>query len=59
MVDKGEANRRATDRKFEVSRCKLLYTGWINSKVLQYNTGNYIQYPVMNCNEKELGKECV
>ena len=26
-----------------ISRCKLLYTEWINNKVLLYSTGNYIQ----------------
>ena len=31
-----------------VSRCKLLYTGWINNEILLYNTGNYIQYTVIN-----------
>ena len=31
----------------EVSRCKLLYTGWINNKVLLYSTRNYIQYPMI------------
>ena len=41
-----------------ISRCKLLYTEWIN-KVLLYGTGNYIQYPVINCNGKEYKKECI
>ena len=36
-----------------------LYTGWINNKVLLYSTGNYIQYPVINYNEKEYGEECI
>ena len=40
------------DQEFGVSRCKLLYTGWINNKVLLYSTGNYIQYPVINHNGK-------
>ena len=26
-----------------VSKCKLLYTEWINNKVRLYSTGNYIQ----------------
>jgi len=26
---------------------------WINNEVLMYTTGNYIQYPVINYNEKE------
>ena len=38
-----------------VSRCKLLYIGWIN-KVLLYSTGNSIQYPVITHNEKEYEK---
>lgn len=29
-----------------ISRCKLVYIGWINNKVLLYSTGNYIQYLV-------------
>ena len=29
-----------------ISRCRLLYIGWIN-KVLLYSTGNYIQCPVI------------
>ena len=36
-----------------VSRCKLLYTEWINNKVLLYSTENYIQYPMINHNGKE------
>ena len=36
-----------------VSRCKVLYIGWINKKVLLYSTGNYVQYPVINHNGKE------
>ena len=40
------------DWEFGVSRCKLLYTGWINNEVLLYSMGNYIQYPVINHNEK-------
>ena len=36
-----------------VSRCKLVYTGQINNKILLYNRGKYIQNPVMNHNGKE------
>ena len=39
------------DWEFGISKCKLIYIGWINNKVLLYNTGNYIQYPVINHNE--------
>ena len=45
--------------EFEISRSKLVYIGWINNKVLQYSTGNYIQYPVINHNGKEYEKERV
>ena len=46
--------------EFGVSRCKLLYIGWINNEVLLYSTGNYIQNPVINHNGKEyIKKECL
>ena len=32
---------------------------WINNKVLLYSTGNYIQYSLINHNEKEYEKEYV
>ena len=44
------------DYQFGVSRSKLLYIEWINSKVLLYSTGNYIQYPVTNHNGKNILK---
>lgn len=37
----------------QVSRCRLLYTGWINSKVLLYSTGDYSQYPMVSHSVKE------
>ena len=40
-----------------VSKCKLLYMEWINNKVLLYSTENYIQYPMINHNEKEYLKK--
>ena len=40
-----------------ISRCKLVYIGWIHNKVLLCSTGNYIQYPVINRNGKEHEKE--
>ena len=42
VVAKGEKVRKEWESG--VSRCKLLYTGWIKNKVLLYRTGNYIQY---------------
>ena len=41
------------------NRCKLLYIAWMNNKVLLCSTGNYIQYMVINHNEKEYEKQCV
>ena len=55
----GEGYGRGIDWEFGVSRCKLLYIGWINNKVLLYSTGNYIQYLVINQNGKEYEKECI
>jgi len=45
--------------EFEISRCKLLYIGWINNKVLVWSTGNYIQYFVISHHGKEYEKEYV
>ena len=45
------------DWELEVSRCKLLLIEWINSKVLLYSTGNYIQYPEVKHNGKEYLKK--
>ena len=45
--------------EFGISMCKLLSIGWINSKVLLYSTGNYIQHQVINRNGKEYLKRSV
>ena len=37
-----------------VSRWKLLYTEWISNKILLYSTENYIQYPMINHNGKNI-----
>ena len=42
-----------------ISRRKLVYVGWIYDKVLLYDTGNYIQYAVMNQNGKGYVKEYI
>ena len=42
--------------EFGISRCKLLYIGWVNSKVLLDSTGSYIQYHVINQEWKRIGK---
>ena len=59
MVAKGEEAGGGMDWEFGISRCKVLYIEWINSKVLLYSTGIYIQYPVINHNGKEHEKECI
>ena len=41
VVSKGESGRGKKDWEFEISRCRLLYIGWINNKDLLYSTGNY------------------
>ena len=51
VVAKGEGGGHVIKWDFSVRRCKLLYTGWINNKVLLYSTGNY-QYPMINHNGK-------
>ena len=56
MVAKGERVGGGMEWEVGVIRCKLLYIEWVNNKVLLYNTGNYIQYPMINCNGKEYKK---
>lgn len=56
----GEGGRGRTDWEFGISRCKLLYIGLINKKILPYDIGNYIQYPIVNHKSKEYFKNaCV
>ena len=38
---------------------KLLYTEWINIKILLCSAGSYSQCPVINHNGKEYGKKNV
>ena len=47
------------DWEFGTNGYKLFYAEWIHNKALLYRTGNYIQCPVVNYNEKEDEKECV
>ena len=42
-----------------VSRCKLLYTEWVNNRVIPYSTENYIQYLMITHNGKEYLKNNV
>ena len=55
----GEGGGEEKDRGFGNSRCKVLYTGWKNHKVLLYDTGNYIQYLIISHNGKEYEKKNV
>ena len=55
----GEGGGGVLDWEFGVSRYKLLYIEWINSKVLLCSIGNHIQYPVIKHTIKEFLKECV
>ena len=55
MVAKGVGGG-GKDWEFGISKCKLLYIGWINNKVLLYSTENYTQYPDKH-NGKEYEKE--
>ena len=48
VVAKGEEGEGRKDWEFGTSRCKLLYLGLINNKVLLYTTGNYIYYTVIS-----------
>ena len=42
-----------------ISRCKLLYIGWINNKVLLHSTQNCIQYPMIKHHGKEYCKRYI
>ena len=58
------ANRKGigggTEWEVGASRCKILYSEWINNEILLYKTENYIQDPMINHNGKEHSKtECV
>ena len=56
MVAKGEEGGGGKHWEFGISRCKLVYIGWISNKVLLCSAGNYIEYPVINHNGKEYKK---
>ena len=54
VVAKGDRVRGGMKWEARVSRCTLLYEGWINSKVLLHSTENCIQYLMIN----HTGKKC-
>ena len=47
------------DGEFEVGRCKLLHLEWITNEVLQYSTGNYIQFLRMEHDGRQYEKKNV
>ena len=55
-LPRGRRGEVGQEWEFEISRCKLIYTEWINNKVLLYRTGNYIQHPMINYNGKDMKK---
>ena len=57
VVAKGEGVEGRMDWEFGVSRYKLLYIGWIKSKVQLYSTGNSNQYSVITYMGKDSEKE--
>ena len=55
MVAKLEGAGGGMDWEVGDNRCKLLYIKWINNKVLLCSTiENYLQYPMINHNEKNI-----
>ena len=44
------------DWEFGISRCKLLYTGWINNKILLHSAWNYIQYLIISYHQLLIAK---
>ena len=44
------------DWEIGLNRCKTLHTERMDNKVLLYSTENYIQYPMINHNEKNIKK---
>ena len=44
------------DWEFGISRCKLLYTGWINNKILLHSAWNYIQCPIISYHQLLIAK---
>ena len=52
VVAKGEGGGNRVAWDFEVSRCELLHSEWIN-KVLLYSTRKYNQYPGTDYDGKE------
>ena len=52
VVAKEEGLGKGWNRRLRLANVSS-YIEWINNKVLQYSTENYIQYPMINQNGKE------
>ena len=48
VVTKEDGNSRGMDWEFGLSWCELLYMEQINSMVLMFSSGIYIQHPVIS-----------
>ena len=59
MVAKGKRVKEGKNWAFGTGKCKLLYIGWMNNKVLLYSTGKYIHYPVINHTGREYEKDYI
>ena len=56
MVAKGQEGAGERRTGVWISRCKLVYIGWINNSVPLYSTRGYIQYSVTNHSGKNMKK---
>ena len=57
VVAKGEGVGGGMEWEVAVSRCKLLYTGWINNKSYYTAQRTIFNYPMINHNGKEYLKK--
>ena len=53
MIAKGERGGSRMDWEFGVNRCKLLHLDWISNEILLYSTGNWIQSPGIEHDERK------
>ena len=53
MAAKGRGEGEGQRGSLELIDANVLHLGWINSNVLMYSTGNYLEYPMINYNRKE------
>ena len=53
VAAKGRGEGEGQRGSLELIDANVLHLGWINSNVLMYSTGNYLEYPMINYNRKE------